>query len=78
MMMSCYYDSELVRVIVQPIYCSLALNNSSLLPMTTYRCLLKILGCKLVVKQPPVLVHKRVHQLLPAFTNIYQDIFSPW
>jgi hypothetical protein len=67
---------EMVRLVAQPIYCSVALSNSCFLPMVTYRCLLKMQGCQLVVRQPPALVHKRVQQLLPAFTQIYQDVFS--
>ena len=70
-------DSELLQLVAQPIHCALSLNTSHTLPMATYRCLLKMQGCKLVVKQPPVLVHKRVQQLLPAFTNMYHDVFSP-
>jgi hypothetical protein len=68
---------DIVRLVSQPIHFSVGLSNSSLLPLPSYRCLLKMLGCQLVVKQPPVLVHKRVQQLLPAFTRIYQDVFSP-
>lgn len=71
------YRSEMVTLVAQPIHCSVGLSNSRLLPVATYRCLLKMLGSKLVVKQPPVLVHKRFQQLLPAFTQIYQDVFSP-
>ena len=74
---ACLFPSEMVRLVAQPIHCCVGLNNSRLLPVATYRCLLKLQGCKVVVKQPPVLVHKRVQQLLPAFTHIYQDIFSP-
>ena len=70
-------SSDIVRLVSQPIHFSVGLSNSSLLPLPSYRCLLKMLGCQLVVKQPPVLVHKRVQQLLPAFTRIYQDVFSP-
>ena len=70
-------DSELLRLVTQPVHCALAFNVSRSLPMATYRCLLKMQGCKLEVKQPPVLVHKRVQQLLPAFSNMYHDVFSP-
>lgn len=70
-------SSEMLRLVFQPIHCSVGLSNSCLLPKATYRCLLKMQGSKLVVKQPPVLVHKRFQQLLPTFTQIYQDVFSP-
>lgn len=67
----------MLRLVSQPIHCSVGLSNSHLLPVATYRCLLKVQGCKLVGKQPPVLVQKRFQQLLPTFTKIYQDVLSP-
>ena len=70
--------SEVVRVEAQPVHCSLGLSSSALLPVATYRCLLRAAGVKAVVKQPPVLVQKRFQQLLPAFSQIYHDVFSRW
>ena len=70
-------DSDLVLFSALPIYCSLGICNSSLQPVPTYRCLLKLSGIELDVKQSPVKMHKRFQHLMPAFTKIYNEVFAP-
>ena len=70
-------DSDLAHFSASPMYCSLGICNSSLQQVPTYRCLLKLSGVELDVKQSPVRMHKRFQQLMPAFTKIYNDIFAP-
>ena len=70
-------DSDLVLFSALPIYCSLGICNSSLQLVPTYRCLLKLSGIELDVKQSPVKMHKRFQHLMPAFTKIYNDVFAP-
>lgn len=70
-------DSDLAHFSALPIYCSLGICNSSLQQVPTYRCLLKLSGVELDVKQSPVRMHKRFQHLMPAFTKIYNDIFAP-
>ena len=70
-------DNDLVLFSALPIYCSLGICNSSLQLVPTYRCLLKLSGIELDVKQSPVKMHKRFQHLMPAFTKIYEDVFAP-
>ena len=69
-------DSDLALLSAHPIYCSTSICNSNLQPMPTYRCLMKLTGLELDVKQSPVKMHKRFQQLHPAFTKIYKDVFA--
>ena len=70
-------ESDLLLFSTQPIYGSMGvLNNSLPRQLPTYRCLVKCRGIKLDVKQSPVIVHKRFQQLMPAFTDIYNDVFA--
>lgn len=66
--------SELALFSAQPVYCSIGICNSSMQPLPTYRCLLKVKGVELDVKQSPVWIHKRFQHLMPVFTRIYHDI----
>ena len=69
-------DIELARFSALPIYCSIGICNSNIQAVPTYRCLLKMSGVELDMKQSPVIVHKRYLHLMPAFRKIYYDLFS--
>lgn len=46
-------------------------------PAPAYRCLVKFPEVKADVKQPPIVMHKRLHKYIPTFTAIYNEVFAP-
>lgn len=69
-------DNEVLAFKAHPVYASVGVCNTLDQRMPTYRCLLKLCGVKLEVKQSPVIVHKRYQVLMPVFSTIYKDVFS--
>ena len=66
-------ESDLLQLVVHPLYVSVGISNCvPIIP--TYRCLLKLASLHVDMKQSVVKIHKRFHQLMPAFTKIYHDI----
>ena len=68
-------ESDLVQINLLPMYVSIGINNCRP-SVPSYRCLLKLTALNVDVKQSAVKVHKRFQQLMPAFTNIYNEIFG--
>ncbi len=68
-------EYDLVYLDLLPMYVSIGISNCPpLLPR--YRCLLKLTGLNVELKQSAVKVHKRFQHLMPAFHKIYNDIFG--
>ena len=68
-------ESDVLHLELLPMYVSIGINNCRpLLPC--YRCLLKLTSLNVEIKQSAVKVHKRFQQLMPSFTNIYNEIFG--
>jgi hypothetical protein len=46
-------------------------------PSPAYRCLFKLPEIIIDVKQPPIILHKKLHKYIPTFTLIYSEVFAP-
>lgn len=69
-------DNDILLFSALPVYGSVGVFNHSHQKLPMYRCLLKFAGLELDIKQSPVKVHHRYQQLLPTFTNIYNNVFA--
>ena len=69
-------ENDLLLFKAQPVYASVGVCSVVDQRVPTYRCLLKLSGVELNVKQSPVIIHKRYQTLMPAFSAIYKDVFA--
>lgn len=69
-------ENELVLFRAQPVYASVGVCSVIDQRVPTYRCLLKLSGVELNIKQSPVIIHKRYQTLMPALSVIYKDVFA--
>lgn len=41
-----------------------------------YRCLVRFPGILLDIKQPPIVLHKKLNKYVPTFSAIYEEVFA--
>lgn len=42
-----------------------------------YRCLVRFPEVRLDMKQPPIMLHKKLNKYIPSFTAIYEEVIAP-
>ena len=71
------FSSDLALFSADPLKLCTSLYYGPQQPAPAYRCLVRFPGAAVDLKQPPIILHKKLHEYIPTFTAIYNEVFAP-